>query len=191
VVVPTSYRSQVLGLAHDHPWSGHMGITKTYERVLRHFFWPGLKSYVVSHCRTCHVCQVVGKPNQVITPAPLCPIPAMGEPFERIIVDCVGPLPKTKTGNQFLLTVMFVSLGSQRQSLYKGRLFSLFGLLKVVQTDQGTNFKSKAFAQALRTLQIKHVTSLPSRKPRCTPKISPDHEIHVTQTLSRIREGLG
>lgn len=42
VVVHTAYRSQVLFLAHDHPWSGHLGITKTYNRVLKHFFWPGL-----------------------------------------------------------------------------------------------------------------------------------------------------
>lgn len=108
VVVPTAYRSQVMSLAHDHPWSGHMGVTKTYERVLKHFFWPGLKYDVVLYCRTCHVCQVAGKPNQVIHPAPLIPIPLMGEPFERVIVDCVGPLPKTKTGNQFLLTVMLL-----------------------------------------------------------------------------------
>lgn len=39
-------------------------------------------------------------------PAPLIPIPALGEPFEHVVVECVGPLPKTKTGNQFLLTVM-------------------------------------------------------------------------------------
>lgn len=31
VVVPTVYRSQVLSLAHDHHWSGHMGVTKTLE----------------------------------------------------------------------------------------------------------------------------------------------------------------
>lgn len=172
VVVPTSHRFQVLSLAHDHPWSGHLGITKTYDRVLRHFFWPGLKTDVVNYCRTCHVCQVVGKPNQVIPPAPLCPIPVMGEPFERIIVDCVGPLPKTKTGNQFLLTVMCASTRFPEaiplrrittpiitKALVK--FFSLFGLPKVVQTDQGTNFMSKAFAQALRTLNIKHVTSSP------------------------------
>lgn len=82
VIVPTAYRSQVLSLAHDHPWSGHLGVTKIYSRVLKHFFWPGLKSDVVHHCYTCHVCQVTGKPNQVIPPAPLCPIPVMGEPFE-------------------------------------------------------------------------------------------------------------
>lgn len=55
VVVPMAYRLQVLSLAHDHLWSGHMGVTKTYNRVLKHFFWPGLKSDVVHHCRTCHV----------------------------------------------------------------------------------------------------------------------------------------
>nr|XP_033942276.1 uncharacterized protein LOC117449038 isoform X2 [Pseudochaenichthys georgianus] len=147
VVVPTTYRSQVMSLAHDHPWSGHMGVTKTYQRVLKHFFWPGLKSDVVLYCRTCHVCQVVGKPNQVIHPAPLIPIPVMGEPFERVIVDCVGPLPKAKTGNQFLLTVMCASTRFPEaiplrkitapvitKALLK--FFSMFGLPKVVQTDQ-------------------------------------------------------
>lgn len=48
----------------------------------------------------------VGKPNKVIPPAPLHPIPAIGEPFERVLVHCVGPLPKTKAGNQYLLTIM-------------------------------------------------------------------------------------
>lgn len=33
----------------------------------------------------------------------------MGEPFEKVIVDCVGLLPKTKAGSQFLLTVMCAS----------------------------------------------------------------------------------
>lgn len=37
----------------------------------------------------------------------------------------------------------------------------MFGLPKVVQTDQGTNFKSRTFAQALKTLGVKHVTSSP------------------------------
>ena len=91
VVVPTSYRQSVLSLAHDHLWSGHLGIAKTYDRVLKHFFWPGLKRDVARFCRTCHVCQVTGKPNQVIKPAPLHLIPAMGEPFEHVLLDCWSP----------------------------------------------------------------------------------------------------
>ncbi len=87
IVVPLQFRQPVLSLAHDHPWSGHLGINKTYNRVLQHFFWPGLKSDVARYCKTCHICQVRGKPNQVVPPAPLCPIPIVGEPFEHVLVD--------------------------------------------------------------------------------------------------------
>ena len=52
---------------------------------------------------------MVGKPNQVIHKAGLQPIPAFDEPFSRIIIDCVGPLPKTKSGNEYLLTIMCAS----------------------------------------------------------------------------------
>ena len=50
VVLPTRFRQQVLSLAHDFAWSGHVGVTKTYDHVLRHFFWPGLKADVVKYC---------------------------------------------------------------------------------------------------------------------------------------------
>ena len=42
--------------------------------------------------------------------APLQPIPAVEEPFSRVIVDCVGRLPKTKAGNQYLQQVPLKSL---------------------------------------------------------------------------------
>ena len=48
---------------------------------------------------------MVGKPNQKPPFAPLKRIPAVGEPISRVLIDCVGPLPKTKLGNQYLLTV--------------------------------------------------------------------------------------
>jgi hypothetical protein len=28
------------------------------------------------------------------------------KPFSRVLVDCVGPLPKAKSGHQYLLTIM-------------------------------------------------------------------------------------
>nr|XP_043872779.1 uncharacterized protein LOC122761638 isoform X1 [Solea senegalensis] len=151
IVIPAEYRQHILELAHDHPWSGHLGITKTHDRILKHFFWPGMKKEVTRFCKTCSTCQVVGKPNQVVPPAPLHPIPAVGEPFERVLVDCVGPLPRTKSGNQFLLTVMCVTTRFPEaiplrkitapaitRALIK--FFTMFGLPKVVQTDQGSNF---------------------------------------------------
>lgn len=54
---------------------------------------------MAQYCRSCHVCQVVGKPNQSFLAAPLHPISAIGESFEHVWIDCVGPLPRTKSGN--------------------------------------------------------------------------------------------
>lgn len=56
IVVPVGCRQHVLELAHEHLWSGHLGITKTYDRILTHFFWPGLKADVVRFCKSCHTC---------------------------------------------------------------------------------------------------------------------------------------
>ena len=97
IVVPRVYRPEILNLAHETPMSGHLGVNKTYHKILNHFYWPGLKSDVSQHCKSCHTCQMVGKPNQTIPKAHLQPIPAFDEPFSRIIIDCVGPLPKTKS----------------------------------------------------------------------------------------------
>ena len=50
---------------------------------------------------------MVGKCNQKIPHVPLQPIPAFEEPFSRVLIDCVGPLPKS--GNDYLLTIMCTS----------------------------------------------------------------------------------
>ena len=145
-------------------------MTKTYARILKHFFWPGLKQDVSQYCRTCPTCQLTGKPNQKIPAAPLCPIPAIGEPFERVIIDCVGPLPRTKSGNQYLLTIMCaatrfpeavplrkITATSVIKALTK--FFATWGFAKEVQSDRGTNFLSKVFKQVMQTLSIEHVVS--------------------------------
>ena len=84
-----------------------MVIWEYVKRIIEfYFYWPGLKQDVAKWCKECHTCQLGGKPNQNIPQAPSHPIPAFNEPFSHIIIDCVGPLPKTKTQNEYLLTIM-------------------------------------------------------------------------------------
>ena len=89
IVLPKSYRNEVLSIAHETPLSGHLGVKKTYNKLLNHFFWPLMKRDVSDFCRSCHTCQIVGKPNQKIPLAPLHPIPAFEEPFSRVLIGCV------------------------------------------------------------------------------------------------------
>ena len=37
IVVPKNYRSEILSLAHETPMSGHLGVNKTYHKILNHF----------------------------------------------------------------------------------------------------------------------------------------------------------
>ena len=52
---------------------------------------------------------MVAIPNQVILKVGLEPIPAFDETFCKIVIDCVDLLPKTKSENEHLLTIMCAS----------------------------------------------------------------------------------
>ena len=168
VVIPQKHRHDILSIAHESPMAGHLGIKKTYQKVLNHFYWPGMQKDVKDFCRTCHTCQVIGKPNQKPPAAPLKPIPVSTEPFSHVIIDCVGPLPKTKEGNQYLLTIMCSSTrfpeaiplrNIKAPKIAKAliKFFTLFGLPKSVQSDQGSNFMSHLFQDVMAQLGIKQV----------------------------------
>ena len=170
IVVPKSYHHEILSIAHESPMSGHLGINKTYHKIINHFYWPGLKSDVSKYCKTCHTCQMVGKPNQTIPKAQLQPIPAFDELFSRILIDCVGPLTRTKSGNEYLLTIMRTSTrfpeaiplrNIKTKSIVKAlvKFFTFVGLPKSVQSDQGSNFMSGIFQQVMHELGIKQYRS--------------------------------
>lgn len=78
-------------------------------------------------------------------------------------MDCVGPLPKSRA----VLTIMcqatrFPAACPLRSITTKAVLkalmqfIALFGIPKVIQTDQGSNFTSKIFAQILKQLHVTH-----------------------------------
>ena len=171
-MVPKIYRSEIVSLALETPMSGHLGVNKTYHKILNHFCWPGLKAYVSNYCRSCHTCQVVGEPNQAKPKAELQPIPAFDEPFSRNIIDCVGPLPNTKSGNEYLLTIMCASTrfpeaipfsfrNIKTKTILKAlvKFFTFVGHTKSVQSDQGSNVMSGVFQQVMHELGIKQYRS--------------------------------
>ena len=83
-------------------------------------------------------------------------------------MDCVGPLPKSKAGNQYLLTVMCASTGFpeaihlrniKAKNIVKVliKFFTMVGLPRSIQSDQGTIFMSGFFRQVMYYLGIKQV----------------------------------
>ena len=170
VVVPTELREDLIKLAHEGPMAGHLGVRKTVARLRYNFWWPGMAAAVASVLKCCHTCQLVGKPNQVPPVAPLHPIPAVQPPFTRVLLDIVGPLPPTKAGNKYLLTIMdattrypeAIPIRSFHASVVIKKLvefFTHFGLPAEIQTDRGTNFTSNLFEQTMTEWGVRHVLS--------------------------------
>ncbi|XP_064083906.1 uncharacterized protein LOC135199681 [Macrobrachium nipponense] len=98
------------------------------------------------------------------------PILVPHEPFEKLVIDCVGPLPKTKGGNQYLLTLMcpgtrfpeaipLKNISAKNIAKHLLSFFTTYGIPKDIQTDRGSNFTSKLFSEILKELNIKHSLS--------------------------------
>ncbi len=96
IVVPLSFRDSILKLAHQG-LAGHTRVWKTYDRIRQQFYWPRVKRDVANYIRSSHTCQFTSKPNQKVPVAPLQPISVVYNPFDHLIIDCVGPLPRSRS----------------------------------------------------------------------------------------------
>ena len=103
LVLPFQCQKAVLQLAHEVPIAGHLGKQKTSRRIMQRFYWPSLYRDVADFCKCCQICQKVSR-NKAVH-APLIPLPVVTEPFRRVAMDIVGPLPRTKSGNRYILVL--------------------------------------------------------------------------------------
>ncbi|XP_066940971.1 uncharacterized protein [Macrobrachium rosenbergii] len=96
----------------------------------------------------------------------------VGEPFREVVIDVVGPLPRTRGRNEYLLTIIdrmtrfpeAVPLRSIRgEKVLEAVIgfFTKYGIPKKLQSDCGTNFTSRFFKKKMSELGICHVTSSP------------------------------
>ena len=104
IVLPECLQSYVLGVAHDHPASGHFGEERTWANVTAYYFWPHARNDVVNWIRSCKECNKFDK--HVYVNRPLQPIET-DERFDFVCYDLAGPfLPATIRGNQYALIIV-------------------------------------------------------------------------------------
>ena len=170
VVLPVSRRQQVLKMGHSSPIAGHFGVKKTHAKISRHFVWPGLWSEVKAYVRTCEGCQLAAKQHK--SRAPLQPLPCVGEPFQKVAFDLVGPLPRTPSGHKYLLTCMCLYTKFPEAIPLKKvdnltvldammQIFARYGMPSELLTDQGSVFTSKLTALMCKTFGISKIQTTP------------------------------
>ncbi|GBL67050.1 Retrovirus-related Pol polyprotein from transposon 412, partial [Araneus ventricosus] len=107
VVIPQVYREKILALCHEGT-SSHLGVRKTKDRLLKHYFWPNCIKEIEGYVRSCDPCQRMGKGNEKVK-APLKLVPIITEVFSKMNIDAVGPLPTSSKGNNYFLTAICMS----------------------------------------------------------------------------------
>ena len=170
IVIPRPLRAKILEMAHDIPAAGHLGMHKTRSRLWPHFYWPGINKQVITYCRSCEICQKLGKGGK--TPkASLVEVPIVTEPWSRIAIDIVGPLPTCeKTKNRFILTVMDLATHypeaialPDHSAVQVARalitVFSRFGFPSEILSDLGSDFMSQIMSYFMSEFNILHVTT--------------------------------
>ena len=178
-VVPQSARQEILEMAHGSATGGHFGVQKTTEKLKQRFHWMRITRDVKYWCEKCPTCNrhKTHNPNR----APLKPI-YTGEPFERVAMDLIGPLPRTERGNRYILTVVdhftkhveAYPLPDQEAvtiaRVFMNEFISRFGVPYVIHTDQGANFESNLFKELCKMLNIKKTRTTPYH-PQCDGQV--------------------
>ena len=73
------------------------------------YYWPGMKSDVFKHCKTCKGCMLQ---NQANTSGEFKHFKVPEVPMQLICMDLVGPtFPVTSRGNHFILTCIDMLTG--------------------------------------------------------------------------------
>ena len=171
LIIPKSLRDTVLQQSHDNVTSGHFGISKTLAKVKQRFYWIGYRNDVKTWCKQCDLCNSRKGPKRR-EKAPL-QIYQVGSPMERIAVDVLGPLPKTRNGNKYLLICMdyftkwpevYPIANQETDTIAKvlvEEFVCRFGAPLHIHSDQGRNFCSKVFNEMCTLPGIKKTQTTP------------------------------
>ncbi|KAI6660171.1 PEP-CTERM domain protein [Oopsacas minuta] len=140
----------IIGFYHNVT---HPGLNTTIDGIRNKYDWNGIYNDVGSYIRTCHDCQT----SAALPPQPqreLQPIPPPEEPWCHCGIDLVRNKSRTVLGFQHILVIVcylskFVIARPLKTKTSKEILDCLqviylsFGVPKILQHDQGTEFSSK------------------------------------------------
>lgn len=166
--VPTSLTENIIKAAHNPSLSAHPGIGKTLEKLRRTYFWPKMSKQVVDFVGKCSICKECKAPNVTLRP-PMGQQVAVERPWQRLYIDLLGPYPRSKAGNTYILIVLdqftkFVLLKPLRKasaaevvSFLEKDVFHMFGVPESVWSDNGVQFVSKDFKALSDRYGVKHI----------------------------------
>src|SRR5437667_4033914 len=159
----------ILFMIHNHETGGHFGIETNYNKIADRYYWKGMYDDTKKYIKCCDICQRRGQKGGKSYLNPI----EVGKPFERIRIDFVGPLERTKGRNRYILVVTdYLTKWPEAKAMkeataenvvkfiYEG-IICQHGCPKIILSDRGTHFRNKLVDGLCEKFKIKHKLSSP------------------------------
>lgn len=174
IAIPEKRINEILYNFHDHPFAGHLGIDKTYKKIMERYFWPTIYKDVRKYVLSCLSCQK-RKADKTPTYGHMQTSPKIsGRPFERFTIDFVGPISPSSNGCSYILVGTCATTKYAIAKPYKkadGKttvnflidIISQYGAISEIHSDRGLHFTNNLVKDLLTTLNIKNTFSIAYR----------------------------
>jgi len=162
-------KEAVLQQAHASPTSAHFRVAATTKKLKKRFWWPNMFQEIKEFVESCDACQ---RKNPAVKSQPLHPIKVTG-PFDRIGIDIVGRLPKSKRGNQYIIVAVDyftkwpearaiedIKASTVAQFIFED-IIARHGCPKEIQTDRGRSFHNLLIKDLCDRFHIKYIPVSP------------------------------
>jgi len=163
-VIKETELESILHNLHGNILTGHFGIEATYNRARSRYYWPNQYKTIVEHIKSCDTCQRQGAP---VPHEELHPIP-VGQPFDRVGIDIVGPLSITGQGNRYIVVATeYLTKWPEAKALKDTKATTIakfiyediicrHGCPKVLLSDQGTPFVNELVDSLCKLMTVHH-----------------------------------
>jgi hypothetical protein len=172
LVADPDEKIKILEKFHDHPiFGGHAGQKRTLAKIRVEYYWKGMGRDIGIYIKNCLKCQK-NKPKTKTKEA-LTITPTPEKPFDQIVIDTIGPFLPTQNGNKYAVTMIcnlskFLITAPTKTKEAKevakaifDNFILIYGPMKNILTDQGTEYKNEVIKELTNLLQIEHHTSTP------------------------------
>lgn len=152
---------------HNHPLEGgHAGFKRTYCKLKSLFYWQNMSRDLAAFIKSCNQCQV-NKPKRKIKEEMVLTSTPSG-PFQSVIIDTIGPFPSTVNQSKYALTIIcdfskyliIVPVpNKEAKTIAKAFLYNcflVFGPVKRIRSDLGTEYVNSVMKDLTDLLQIHH-----------------------------------
>ena len=164
-----THRNNETTMRAAHCITGHGALQPTRHMLKNFPGWQGSAKVIQQFLDKCEVCRKINQRRLQVQSQPI----VVEQPFERIQIDMVGPLPATPSGNTLIITAIDCFTGFAITEAVPNKtaetivnfllksVFTVFGFPLTIQSDQGTEFANALVKNLMDRNEVKQSLSSP------------------------------